>query len=265
MNVHLCMASEKELARLLLQKEDVPQVHASASALLCRPLPRHPAVPPPPLPLPTPLPRPSVPQAVQDKLRTWVKHARAWHKSSGPSWARQEHARGAEWVSSTGQRLTEVSVPGLEAKAEDAVAAPLQREGTDAASRVASRVGGSEAERRRRAMAEIAASRAGKKRPAEGAAASPAPTPMDTGMDVKRSRGEGDGSEAREARERKQARKEAPTPRPDPKPQPQARRCPFALSLPLTPSPTPWAEAGGEGGAACGEGGGGGSAAGAQG
>ena len=49
-NVHLCMASEKELARLLLQKEDVPQVHASTStrappqrhALPCRPLPHHP-------------------------------------------------------------------------------------------------------------------------------------------------------------------------------------------------------------------------------
>ena len=61
-NVHLCMASEKELARLLLQKEDVPQVHASTSAhappqrhaLPCRPLPRRPAVPPPPLPLPPP-------------------------------------------------------------------------------------------------------------------------------------------------------------------------------------------------------------------
>ena len=150
-----------------------------------------------------------MPQAVQDKLRTWVKHARAWHKSAGPSWAREEHARGAEWVCSTGQRLKEVSVPGLEPKAEDAVAAPLQREGTDASSRVASRVGGSEAERRRKAMMEIAASRAGKKRPAEGAAASPAPTPVGSGADVKRSRGEGDESEAREARERKQAEKAA--------------------------------------------------------
>ena len=198
------------------------------SATPCRAAPSRATLPCRRLPCPYPLPRPSVPQAVQDKLRTWVKHARAWHKSAGPSWAREEHARGAEWVCSTGQRLKEVSVPGLEPKAEDAVAAPLQREGTDASSRVASRVGGSEAERRRKAMMEIAASRAGKKRPAEGAAASAAPAPVGTGADVKRSRGEGDDSEAREARERKQARKEAqphaPTPGPNPRPQPQPQR-----------------------------------------
>ena len=158
------------------------------------------------------LPYLHVPQAVQDKLRTWAKHARTWHKSAGPVWAREEKVRGAEWVSSTGQRLKELSVPGLEAKADDAAAAPLQRESTEASSRVASRVGGTEAERRRKAMADIAAGRGGKKRPAEGAASSPAPTPMGTGVDVKRSRGEGDNpSEAREARERKQAEKAAPT------------------------------------------------------
>ena len=199
------------------------------SATPCRAVPSRATLPCRRLPCLYPILRPPVPQAVQDKLRTWVKHARAWHKSAGPSWAREEHARGAEWVCSTGQRLKEVSVPGLEPKAEDAVAAPLQREGTDASSRVASRVGGSEAERRRKAMMEIAASRAGKKRPAEGAAASPAPAPVRTGADVKRSRGEGDESEAREARERKQARNEAPTPRPSPRPQPHAP----------TPGPSP--------------------------
>ena len=151
-----------------------------------------------------------MPQAVQDKLKTWVKHARTWHKSGGaPSWAREVKMRGAEWVSSTGQRLKELSVPGLEAKADEAMPPP-QRESTEASSRVASRVGGTEAERRRKAMADIVAGRGGKKRPAEGEGGGAAPTPMGTGLDVKRSRGEGDQpSEAREARERKQAEKAA--------------------------------------------------------
>ena len=58
-NVHLCMASEKELARLLLQKEDVPQVH---------PRHHHRTPPPPPHPAPpstAPLPRhPPVPPSL---------------------------------------------------------------------------------------------------------------------------------------------------------------------------------------------------------
>ena len=162
-----------------------------------------------------------MPQAVQDKLKTWVKHARTWHKSAGPSWAREEKGRGVEWVSSTGQRLKELSVPGLEAKADEAMPAPLQRESTEASSRVASRVGGTEAERRRKAMADIVAGRGGKKRPAEPAASSSAATPMGTGVDVKRSRGEGDHpSEAREARERK-----------------RAERAALTLTLTLVPSP----------------------------
>jgi len=171
-NVHLCMASEKELARLLGQREDVPQ-------------------------------------DVQDKLKTWTKHARTWQKSDGPTWKREVKMRGAEWVSSTGQRLKELSQ--LEAKADESAAVPLQ-ESTEASSRVASRVGGTEAERRRQAMADIAAGRGGRKRPAEGdggASSSPGPTPMGTGVDVKRSRGEAHGGEAREARERKQAEKAA--------------------------------------------------------
>ena len=44
-NVHLCMASEKEMARLLLQKEDVPQVHATTATPPPAPPPPHPAPP----------------------------------------------------------------------------------------------------------------------------------------------------------------------------------------------------------------------------
>ena len=176
-NVHLCTASEKELAQLLSQREVVPQ-------------------------------------GVQDKLKTWTKHARAWHKTEGPTWVREETSRGAEWVSSAGQRRRELSQ--LQPKAEEAAAMPLQRESTESSSRVASRVGGTEAERRRQMMANIAAGRGGRKRPADGegggaSGASPGAREASAHELAKRSRGEpgSDGAEAREARERKQAEKAA--------------------------------------------------------
>ena len=97
----------------------------TATAASSAPLHCDPAAPPSRATLPhlyPSLPCLRVPQAVQDKLKTWVKHARTWHKSGGaPSWAREVKMRGAEWVSSTGQRLKELSVPGLEAKADEAM------------------------------------------------------------------------------------------------------------------------------------------------
>ena len=50
-----------------------------------------------------------IPQGVQDTLRAWTRHARAWALKEGPTWTREEGAEGgaAVWVSSAGERLRE--------------------------------------------------------------------------------------------------------------------------------------------------------------
>ena len=91
-NVHLCTESEKELS--------IPGVASS---------------------------RADIPQGVQDTLKAWTRHARAWALKEGPTWTREEGAPGgaAVWVSSAGERLREGGPP---AKAWPA------REGTESSS-----------------------------------------------------------------------------------------------------------------------------------
>ena len=97
-NLHLCEASEKELT-------------ASSRA--------------------------DIPVVVQDTLKAWVRHARAWALKDCPTWTREESAQGgaAVWVSSAGERLREGGPVGKVTKAP--------RAGTESISRVASRVAAS--------------------------------------------------------------------------------------------------------------------------
>ena len=97
-NLHLCEASEKELT-------------ASSRA--------------------------DIPVVVQDTLKAWVRHARAWALKDCPTWTREEAAQGgaAVWVSSAGERLREGGPVGKVTKAP--------RAGTESISRVASRVAAS--------------------------------------------------------------------------------------------------------------------------
>ena len=97
-NLHLCEASEKELT-------------ASSRA--------------------------DIPVVVQDTLKAWVRHARAWALKDCPTWTREEGAQGgaAVWVSSAGERLREGGPVGKVTKAP--------RAGTESISRVASRVAAS--------------------------------------------------------------------------------------------------------------------------
>ena len=98
-NLHLCTESEKELT--------VPSVASS---------------------------RADIPQGVQDTLKAWARHARAWALKEGPTWTREEGAQGgaAMWVSSAGERLREGGPVDLKARPP--------REGTESCSRVTSRV-----------------------------------------------------------------------------------------------------------------------------
>ena len=169
-NLHLCTYSEKELARMLA-------THTQ-----------------------------HVPKDKQDELKRWTKHARSWAHKEGPTWVREEATN--TWVCSTGERLPERARAQLQPKAEDGHAVPLQREATEAVSRVASRVGSSEAERRRQMMANIAASKGGRKRPAdgEGGGTPSKPSPA-VAAEPKKVKVEDVARAAREERERRDAEK----------------------------------------------------------
>lgn len=101
-NLHLCAKSEVDIERgpVVLHPNSVPE---------------------------------GFPQGVQDTLKAWTKHARAWALKEGPTWTREEGAQGgaAVWVSSAGERLRE---GGPVAKARP------PRVGTESCSRVTSRV-----------------------------------------------------------------------------------------------------------------------------
>ena len=131
------------------------------------------------------------------QLAKWTRHAQRWSKEHGPQWTRQPASSGGyEWVSSDGQ-----SAPELRSKDEPP---SLKRDATEATSRVASRVGGAEAERRRQMMANIALGKpSGLKRSAPSAA------PATTAEPSKRSKAEADEAEARERRAAEKAVKKA--------------------------------------------------------
>ena len=133
------------------------------------------------------------------QLAKWTKHALRWSKEHGPRWTRQPASSGGyEWVSSDGQRARE-----LRSKDEPP---SLKRDATETTSRVASRVGGAEAERRKQMMANIALGKpGGLKRSTTAESTKTEPS--------KRSKAEADDAEAkrnsqkREAREQREAEK----------------------------------------------------------